>query len=82
MTEPENIGAALESVASHPKVAAAVSAATTTMGAASLITQIHTVLGIISLTIGCIVGLYVLRINAVKYKIYQRMWEDGSPLKE
>lgn len=82
MNEPENIRAALESLASDPKVASTVAAATTSMGAASLLSQIHTLLGIISLLIGCGVGLYVLRINHVKHKIYERMLADGESLKD
>jgi hypothetical protein len=82
MSEPENMQAALEAVASNPKVAGVVAAATTSMGAASLLSQIHTLLGIISLLIGCGVGVYVLRINAIKRKIYERMLENGESLKD
>jgi hypothetical protein len=82
MNEAENIQAALETVASHPKVATVVSAATASMGMATLLSQINTVLGAISLGIGCVVGVYVLRINAIKRKIYQRMLDNGESLKE
>lgn len=74
--------ATLENVAANPKVSSAVAAATTSMGAASLLSEIHTVLGIISLLIGCCVGIYVLRANAIKCKIYLRMLEKGESLKE
>lgn len=82
MSEQESAKAALEAVASNPKVASVVAAATASMGATSLVSQIHTILGVISLAIGCIVGLYVLRINAIKRKIYERMYENGESLKE
>ena len=72
----------LEAVAGNPKVSSAVAAATTSMGTASLLSEIHTVLGIISLLIGCAVGIYVLRINAIKRKIYERMLRDGVAIKD
>lgn len=72
----------LENVAANPKVSSAVAVATTSMGSASLLSDIHTVLGIISLLIGCGVGIYVLRINMIKRKIYQRMLEKGEPIKD
>lgn len=80
--QSESIKVALEAAASHPKVATSVAAATTAMGAASLLSEISTVLGLISLGIGCIVGIYVLRINHIKHKIYERMYEKGESLKE
>jgi hypothetical protein len=82
MSEQESARAALEAVASNPKVASAVAAATASMGTASLLSEIHTFLGVISLIIGCVVGWYVLRINAIKRKIYERMYENGESLKE
>lgn len=82
MSETENVRQALESAASNPKVASTVAAATAAMGTVSLMSEIQTLLGMISLTIGCIVGLYVLRINSIKYKIYKRMWEDEESFKE
>lgn len=78
----ESVASAVESVASNPKVAAAASASLTAMGAASVLSQIQTVLGIVSLAIGCGIGLYVLRINAIKFKIYQKMLDKGESLKE
>jgi threonine dehydratase len=78
----DSVASAVEAVASNPKVAAVASASLTTMGAASVLSQIQTVLGIVSLAIGCGIGLYVLRINAIKYKIYQSMLDKGESLKE
>lgn len=82
MNEPDNMRAALEAVASNPKVSSIVAATTASMGAASLLSQIHTILGIISLLIGCGVGIYVLRINSIKRKIYERMLANGESLKD
>lgn len=82
MNEAENIKSALEAVASNPKVASAVSVVTTSMGVTAVMSQIQTILGLVSLAIGCLVGIYVLRINAIKRKIYQRMLENGESLKE
>jgi hypothetical protein len=82
MSDQEGVKTALETVASNPKVASGVAAITSSMGAASLLSEIHTVLGVISLAIGCVVGIYVLRINAIKRKIYERMYENGESLKE
>lgn len=78
----EGVASAAEAVASNPKVAVAVSAVTSAMGAASILSQIQTVLGLVSLAIGCGIGLYVLRINVIKRRIYQRMWDNGESLKE
>ncbi len=82
MNEPESVKAALEAAASHPKVASAVAAATATRGASSILSDVQTILGLISLGIGCIVGLYVLRIHHIKGKIYQRMYDQGESFKE
>lgn len=82
MGDQENVKAALEAVASNPKVASIVAAANITMGAASILNDIQTVLGLISLAIGCGVGLYAFRIQQIKHKIYQRMLENGESLKE
>ena len=82
MSEQESIKGALETVASNPKVASIVAALTGSSGAAALLSEIHSVLGAVSLLIGCVVGIYVLRINSIKRKIYQRMYENGESLKE
>lgn len=82
MNNPESVKSALETVASNPKVASSVAAFTGSSGVVALLSEIHTVLGAISLLIGCVVGIYVLRINAVKHKIYKRMYDNGESLKE
>ena len=78
----QSVKEAFEAVATNPKVASTVAAATASMGAASLLSNIQTVLGLISLAIGCLVGIYVLRIHAIKRKIYERMLERGESFKE
>lgn len=78
----EGTASAVEAIASNPKVASVVAAATTTMGAASVLSEIQTVLGLISLAIGCVIGLYVLRINKIKLQIYERMRDQGASIKE
>ena len=82
MSDQENVRAVLEAAASHPKVATAVAGATTAMGWASMLSMTQTILGSISLFIGCLVGFYVLRINMKKEKIYERMLQNGESLKE
>lgn len=82
MTDHENIAKALEAAASHPKVATAVAVTTAGMGVSSLMSEIQTALGLVSLVIGCVVGLYVIFINHTKAKIYRRMLKDGESLKE
>lgn len=79
---PASTAAAVEAVASHPKVAMAVSAGTTALGTASVLAEIQTVLGVVSVLIGIAIGLLVWRINAIKLKIYQRAWQNGELPKE
>lgn len=80
MNEPEKFHAAVETVASNAKVSSGVAALAGTAGANAILSDVHTLLGIISLAIGCAVGLYVLWINHTKLKIYQRMLADGESL--
>lgn len=82
MSDQENVKVALEAVASNPKVASIIAASNITMGAASILNDIQTVLGLISLAIGCLVGLYTLRILHIKGKILKRMEQNGESLKE
>jgi hypothetical protein len=78
----ESLASAVEAVASNSKVAVATAAATTAAGTTAILNQIQTVLGIVSVVIGIGIGLYVLRINAIKKQIYQRMLDNGESLKE
>jgi hypothetical protein len=82
MSEQENIKAALETTLSNPKVSSVVAAITGTSGAAGLMSDIHLLLSSISLAIGCLVGVYTLRILHIKGKILKRMERDGESLKD
>lgn len=78
----QSVKDALEAAASNPKVAGVVAAATTSLGTISILSQIQTVLGIISVGIGIVIGIYVVRINRTKSKIYERMLANGESFKE
>lgn len=82
MSEQENIKAAVETTLSNPKVSSVVAAITGTSGAAGLMSDIHFILSSISLAIGCLVGLYTLRILHIKSKILKRMEQNGESLKD
>lgn len=82
MSDAEAVKSALEVAASNPKVAMAVAAATTSLGATSILQLLQGWLGIASLAIGCLVGLFVIRIHAIKYKLLRRAWENGEPLNQ
>ena len=82
MNEPESVGAALEAAANHPTVQKAVAAGTVVMGSASLLSNVQTVLGLISLAIGCLVGAVVLRNSWIQGKLLQRKWERGEDIDE
>ncbi len=80
MNEPETLKSAIEAAASHPTIASAVAASTTTMGTISILSQTQTILGIISVAIGCMVGLFVMRVHWIKYKLLKRQWDTGGTL--
>lgn len=82
MNEPETIKSAVEAAANHPAIASAVAASTTTMGTISILSQTQTVLGIISVAIGCVVGLFVIRVHWIKYKLLKRQWDSGVMLQK
>lgn len=82
MSEQENIKAAVETTLSNPKVSSVVAAITGTSGAAGLMSDIHFILSSASLGIGCLVGLYTLRILHIKSKILKRMEQNGESLKD
>lgn len=80
MNEPETIKSAVEAAANHPVIASAVAASTTTMGTFSILSQTQTILGIVSVAIGCVVGLFVIRVHWIKYKLLRRQWDSGGML--
>lgn len=78
----ETVSTVLEAAASNPKVATTVAVTLNAMGTAALLSQLQTILGLVSLGIGCAIGIYALRCNITKNKIYERMLKDGESLKE
>lgn len=78
MEESETVMSAIEVAASNPKVAMTVAAATTSLGAASAMEWVQGALSIGSLLIGCLVGLFVIRVHMIKYRILLRDWENGT----
>lgn len=82
MSDQGNVKAAIETALSNPKVSTVVAAVTGTSGAAGLMSDIHFILSSLSLGIGCLVGLYTLRILHIKSKILKRMEQNGESLKD
>lgn len=82
MSEREIVKSAVDTALSSPKISALVAALTGSSGAAALLAQLNSFLGAISLTIGCLVGIYTIRILRIKGKILDRMERDGESLKE
>jgi len=80
VNEPETLKQAVEAAANHPAIASTVAASTTAMGTLSILSQTQTVLGIISVAIGCVVGLFVIRVHWIKYKLLKRQWDNGGTL--
>lgn len=80
MNEPDTIKTAVETIASHPTIASAVAVTTSASGAIAIMSQVQTILGIISLCIGCLVGLFVIRCHHLKAKLMQRAWDSGGTL--
>lgn len=77
MTEP-SVKTALDAASSHPAVGSTIATAATALGAASMMGFIQGVLGLISMLIGILVGLFVLRLHWIKYKILKRAWEKDD----
>jgi hypothetical protein len=82
MSEQESAKAAVETALSNPKVSGIVAALTSSSGAAALFSSLNSVLGAISLALGCVVAVYTIRILHTKSKIYDRMHREGESLKE
>ena len=75
MNEPESI---IEAAASHPMVASTVAVSTTTGGFISVMMQAQSVLGFVSMAIGCVVGILVIRVYWIKYKLLKREYDQGE----
>lgn len=80
MTEPESAGAAIEAAANHPTVQKAVAVTTASMGSVALLSDVQSILGMISLAIGCLVGAVVLRNSWIQGKLLQRKWDRGEDM--
>ena len=80
MTEPETLRSAIETAANHPAIASTVAATTTTAGMFLTLGTAQTILGMISVAIGCVVGLFVIRVHWIKYKLLKRQWDNGGTL--
>lgn len=72
------IKAAVDAAASHPAIASAVAATTVTGGVISVVSQVQTILGLISVAIGCVIGVLVVRVQWHKGNLLKRDWEKGT----
>ena len=77
MNGHETLRSAVEAAASHPAIASSVAATTTISGSIAILSQTATVLGVVSLAIGCVVGVLVIRVHWIKYKLLKREWDTG-----
>lgn len=77
----ETVRAAAEAVAGNPSIATVTSVTLSGAGLTALLAQVSTVLGAVSLIVGIVVGIFVIRVHHLKYKLMMREWEDGSPTK-
>lgn len=75
----DGVRSAVEGIASSPKVAAGVAAATTSMGAMATLDMIQSGLGLVSLLIGTITGCVVLAIQSIKLVRVYRYWNPNRP---
>lgn len=77
--EPETLRAAVEAVASNPKVATVVAAGTASLGAAAKFEFIQGALSAMSMTVGIITGCVVLAIQSIKLVRVWRAWKADQP---
>jgi len=86
MSDQESVKAALETALqtalSNPKISTLVGALTGTSGLAALMSGINSILGVISITINCVIGFYTIRNLRLRGKILERMDRNGESLKE
>lgn len=78
MIETGDVLAAVEAAASNPKVATTVATGTTLMGGMMALDQIQTFVGTVSVIIGCVVGVFVILVHSMKYKLLKRAWDQGE----
>lgn len=77
--KPEFAGPAVEAIASNPKVATAVAAGTTTIGAAAKFDVLQGVLSMASMSIGIVTGVVVLAIQTIKLVRVWKAWHAEQP---
>lgn len=70
--------AAFDEAVASPKVATGVALLTTSLGASSALEIVQGFLGFVSLMLGCLIGLLVIRIHVIKYKLLKRAWDQGG----
>jgi hypothetical protein len=75
MQEPETARSAIEAAASNPKLAAAVAASTTAIGAASKMEAIQGWLSVASMVVGIVTALVVLGIQLIRL---EKAWRERA----
>ena len=82
MNGTETLRAAAETIASHPSIAGATGVTLSGAGIVAILAQASTVLGVISLVTGIVVGWFVIRVHNLKYKLMMREWNQGVKTNE
>jgi len=75
MKDPENVRSAIESAASSPKIATAVAASTTALGAATRMEAIQGWLSVASMVVGIVTALVVLGIQLIRL---EKAWRERA----
>lgn len=78
MSAIENVRAAMMEAASNPSIGGGVSATAIVAGTMAVITQVTTILGFVSIVVGIIAGIFVIRVNHLKHKLMKREWDSGA----
>ena len=73
MQEPETARSAIEAAASNPKLAAAVAASTTALGAATRLEALQGWLSVTSMAVGIVTALVVLGIQLIRL---EKAWRE------
>lgn len=75
MQEPEHVRSAIEAAASNPKMATAVAASTTAIGAATRLEAIQGWLSVASMAVGIVTALVVLGIQLIRL---EKAWRERT----
>ncbi len=78
MSELSAFRQAFEEAISNPKVATGVAAAMGSLGGAAVLDLVQGFFAFVSLLLGCIIGILVIRVHLVKYKLLKRAWDNGG----